>query len=405
MRRFCLFQLQRRLIYSVDPQWPALTLVATLPKLNLHLNETKILTIQLVLNSFLRQQTNNFTNEQDKLNSSQLNDSQLNLNKSSALGGLNTTETPKPKFPKPNAKHFVAQFTIQNITTEIQSCGRSIAELQIIGARTTFTKMSAETNMVFVIHSLLLADAVQTFGPDFELLLASHKHVSMDSVSGSLRDSEPTSPTSPQSPSSPIPFGHSKLELQTMSNQQLAVPTYQLVHEAILTSLEGKRLKSSTRSFGADFPHISSPPIIGHDNNALITAKLVFGTSSEDPVDLHVKFNNLDVIANQETFVEILQFAQRITSSMSNYSNTDSVGRSQSESEKGKYLIENTNIHASFEFSRLSILLLRSVVGKDGSHCARKIATATACDAKVSCSLGKSLNISSTCKEVEQNLY
>lgn len=41
---------------------------------------------------------------------------------------------------------------------------------------------------------------MQSYGPDFELLVASHRHVGMDSLSGSLRQSEPCSPCSPGSP-------------------------------------------------------------------------------------------------------------------------------------------------------------------------------------------------------------
>lgn len=41
---------------------------------------------------------------------------------------------------------------------------------------------------------------MQTLGQDYELLVASHRHVSVDSMSGSLKESEPTSPVSPSSP-------------------------------------------------------------------------------------------------------------------------------------------------------------------------------------------------------------
>ena len=54
-----------------------------------------------------------------------------------------------------------------------------------------------------VFHSLLLVDAIQTLGSNFELLAASHKNVTVDSVSGSLRGSDPVSPASPHSPMPP----------------------------------------------------------------------------------------------------------------------------------------------------------------------------------------------------------
>ena len=80
------------------------------------------------------------------------------------------------------------------------------------------TRRPYETNLTMSVHSLLLGDALQTFGPDYELLVASHKHVTVDSVSGSLRGSDPASPASPGSPgllSSPPPsqFDISKASL------------------------------------------------------------------------------------------------------------------------------------------------------------------------------------------------
>lgn len=53
--------------------------------------------------------------------------------------------------------------------------GRSIAELQVSGVKTNFTKRPYDTSMSFTVHSLLVVDALQTFGSDFELLVASHK--------------------------------------------------------------------------------------------------------------------------------------------------------------------------------------------------------------------------------------
>jgi vacuolar protein sorting-associated protein 13D len=166
--------------------------VATLPKLNLHFNESKILAVQSVMNSFLSPKTGQPADSDgrtEKMNVSFLSGSQINLHDGSFdlnstganLGPRERTEknqqSPKNIEKSNNCKIFLAQFTIQQVAVEIQSRGRSIAELQISGARTTVTKRAVDTSVSFVIHSLLLADAVQTFGPDFELLLASHKHV------------------------------------------------------------------------------------------------------------------------------------------------------------------------------------------------------------------------------------
>lgn len=59
----------------------------------------------------------------------------------------------------------------------MQSRGRSIAEVQVCGVRAALCVRAADTSLSLSVHSLLLVDALQTYGPDFELLVASHKHV------------------------------------------------------------------------------------------------------------------------------------------------------------------------------------------------------------------------------------
>ena len=55
--------------------------------------------------------------------------------------------------------------------------GRSIAEVQVCGVKAAATARPRDLSLSLSVHSLLLVDALQTYGPDFELLVASHKHV------------------------------------------------------------------------------------------------------------------------------------------------------------------------------------------------------------------------------------
>lgn len=59
----------------------------------------------------------------------------------------------------------------------MQSRGRSIAEVQVCGVRCSLAARPADLSLALSVHSLLLVDALQTYGPDFELLVASHKHL------------------------------------------------------------------------------------------------------------------------------------------------------------------------------------------------------------------------------------
>ena len=96
------------------------------------------------------------------------------------------------------------------------------------GVKASLTKRSHETNLGLSVHSLLLVDAMQTFGPNFELLVASHRNVMVDSMSGSLKGSDPVSPCSPSSPNpastsaaekmtSPMDLAKALAELQSNS--------------------------------------------------------------------------------------------------------------------------------------------------------------------------------------------
>ena len=97
-------------------------------------------------------------------------------------------------------------FCIAEMSVEVQSLGKSIAELQVTGVKASLTKRLCDFSLGLSVHSLLLVDAIQTLGSNFELLAASHKNVTVDSVSGSLRGSDPVSPASPRSPMPPSLF-------------------------------------------------------------------------------------------------------------------------------------------------------------------------------------------------------
>lgn len=181
-------QVERRIVYTLDPKYPSLTLSGTLPKLIVHVSEPKIEAITNVL----------------KLISSSESSSPY---KTPLENFGETTEKIEPELPqtddelqKDAAKLIILQFSIDQMILDVQSRGRNIAELQVTGVKAGFSKRAIDTSITLSVHGLLLVDAIQSFGADFELLIASHRHVGMDSVSGSLKQSEPCSPSSPASP-------------------------------------------------------------------------------------------------------------------------------------------------------------------------------------------------------------
>jgi len=54
---------------------------------------------------------------------------------------------------------------------------RSLAELQVSRVQAMLTKKAFDTSVKFSVHGLLVVDALQTLGHDYELLVASHKNL------------------------------------------------------------------------------------------------------------------------------------------------------------------------------------------------------------------------------------
>lgn len=177
-------QVERRAVHTNDPQFPSLTIAGTLPKLNAHVNEQKIAAITTMLNiisstniqSPHRAPSDNIEETFAAETETELtaietdnSDGQPNANH---RGSIRTIESDSEA-----SKLFILQFSIDQMSLEVQSMGRCIAELQVSGVKAAFSKRPEDINITLSVHGLLLVDAIQSFGPDFELLIASHRHV------------------------------------------------------------------------------------------------------------------------------------------------------------------------------------------------------------------------------------
>ncbi|KAG0412894.1 hypothetical protein HPB47_009957, partial [Ixodes persulcatus] len=319
--------------------------------------------------------------------------------KNDPSGTSGGTFVSKEKEPHELSLLLLAQCSIEQMCLEVQSRGRCIAELQVTGVQATFSKRPLDSSFTMSVHGLLLVDALQTYGPDFELLVASHKHVSMDSRSGSIRDSDPNSPTSPSSP--PVPA------LCSPPLQTIAVPK---ILSAILSTLHTAPPKVLMDR------HCTSPISVldSHELDALITVEVTMvnipssdGNSSGEQVFIAaVQFNNLDVIANQETIVELVSFAHCLKASDTSRplsgtaveDGTLSTSPSQLDLDAPSTQASQSQISSmqlTFDFHRFNVLLLRSVSRK-GSVSGQKVATATISGAKIQASIGSSLEIQGT---------
>ncbi|XP_063884386.1 intermembrane lipid transfer protein VPS13D-like isoform X2 [Scylla paramamosain] len=424
-------QLERRVvpIHDAQQQWPSATLSGTLPKLVLHINEQKVQALHNMITKFYADQPQDTPRKDsdmenhrgDDLSSSVISDSMTRSNTLYSLGDQTGNGSPKgTASPTDEGKLLMVQFTVDRLSLELQSRGRSVAELQVTGVRANLNKRPHESTATLSVHSLLLVDALQTFGPDFELLVASHKHVSMDSVSGSLLDSDPCSPTSPASPDHNAPL-------------KLASP---ITISHAISSYAASRAQSpphSSRNIPSP-PPVSSPMFGGgggggggsalsfteaRDTEALIILEVTYVTalcpSQQDMGSLlvaSVQFNTLDIIANQETVVELVGFLHQLFPRPSLSSTpllhphhhlppTEASAMpytipQQPEREIGSG-VEQPHVpgvsyvapekspvrgELSFDFHKLTVLLLRGVY-KDKDLVGRKVGTAVLSDAKI----------------------
>lgn len=347
---------------------PFLTLTASLPHLVAHINEPKIHALVSVSKQFrsssLPPPVYETTSEDDETGECESDESSAGLEKS-------------------DEHWFMAQFNIEQLSVEVQSRGRSVAELQVGGVLASYSMRPMDSSIHLAVHSLLLVDAMQTLGSDYELLIASHKHVSMDSMSGSLKESEPTSPVSP---SSPDPSSH--------KGQRATSPV------SLAQALTSLQTDPSWRKDGLSPPAVRRRMVTSAlKSEALILIDIV--TIEPTLIDgkpegriqiIKVHFNSLDVIANQDTVVELVSFFQRIVPKKrvppspddSNMS-TDQPSMNQSRFPPFT-LVPDVSTEITFDFHRLTVLLLRSAV-KDEMLVGRKVATLTVTDARINANL------------------
>jgi hypothetical protein len=52
--------------------------------------------------------------------------------------------------------------------------GRVIAELNVDGVKSSYTKRPYDMSLSLLVYNISLVDRVQTYGPEFEMLLSSH---------------------------------------------------------------------------------------------------------------------------------------------------------------------------------------------------------------------------------------
>uniref|UniRef100_A0A1I8IGS5 VPS13_mid_rpt domain-containing protein n=1 Tax=Macrostomum lignano TaxID=282301 RepID=A0A1I8IGS5_9PLAT len=169
---------------------------------------------------------------------------------------------------------------------------RPVAEFSLSQSTAQYTLCPKTQLFQLTINSLIVADALSNLGPDFDLLVASHRDVKIETVSGSINISNPQSPASPQSPTE-ADFNPWRRQPQHPPLSTAAGPKVAAAAAAASTSGPGEPLINCTYQW--------------------IDESAGAGGGSGCPVQrIGVHFSELDIIANQKTLVELVSFAKRI---------------------------------------------------------------------------------------------
>uniref|UniRef100_A0A8C6VUL5 Vacuolar protein sorting 13 homolog D n=1 Tax=Nothobranchius furzeri TaxID=105023 RepID=A0A8C6VUL5_NOTFU len=375
-----LLQLEQRLRYTSDPQLPGAVLSGTLPDLKVHINLEKMIALKSCLSrlsgpalsggEIITMSPEPLTVHNDKISqkvdsSWKLQGSAKNLTQSVMLLEQHTREV------LVESRLLLAEFNINYMQLGVESDGRYISVLKVFGTNAHFVKRPYDTEVSLTVHGLLLVDTLQTYGSDYDLLVASHKHLSFDIPTGSLRESQPSSPI--------LCDGKS--------------PEYQL----------------NQTEFSSSCPIRGMSPVmpILKDQEALIKLEYQFVSSDSPCMNLEtslqvtsMQVHNLDIILNPETMLELLKFLQKsFPKEESSLTASAQQGAAQPYSEEEEKLYQTTYCQTkelTVEIHRLNLLLLRSITASTAlvpEKRVLKIATASITGTKVNVSHGCCLDI------------
>ncbi|MBZ3873811.1 Vacuolar protein sorting-associated protein 13D [Sciurus carolinensis] len=357
-------QLERRLIYTSDPKYPGAVLSGNLPDLKIHINEDKISALK---NCFALLTTPEMKTSDTQIKEKifpqdgqrgSLQDSVMNLTQSIVMLEQHTREV------LVESQLLLAEFKVNCMQLGVESNGRYISVLKVFGTNAHFVKRPYDAEVSLTVHGLLLVDTMQTFGADFDLLMASHKNLSFDIPTGSLRDSRAQSPVSGPN----VAYLTDVATLNDRSATSVSIDKILTKEQESLIKLEYQFVSSECPSMNLD--------------------------STLQVISLQV--NNLDIILNPETIVELIGFLQKSFPKEKDDLSPQPLMTDfeRNFSEQGTYQSTyEQNTEVAVEIHRLNLLLLRTVGMANGEKHGRKIATASVGGTKVNVSMGSTFDV------------
>ncbi|XP_042334804.1 vacuolar protein sorting-associated protein 13D isoform X2 [Sceloporus undulatus] len=360
-------QLERRLIYTSDPKYPGAVLSGHLPDLKIHINEDKIIALNNCFGRLTARdaetssapQAGKETSSSDLEQRGSLHSSVVNLTQSVMLVEQHTKEV------LVESQLLLAEFQVNCMQLGVESNGRYISVLKVFGTNAHFVKRPYDAEVSLTVHGLLLVDTMQTYGSDFDLLMASHKNLSFDVPTGSLRHSRTQSPVGGPGMAPPVDGMHLAGKCTGAPNE---LPGSFVPHDESLIKLEYQFVSAECPSMNLD----STLQVIS------------------------VQMNNLDIILNPETIVELIGFLQKSFPKEKDDSSPQPLMADAERSLIDQETFQSThsqNTEVAVDIHWLNILLLRTVTTISGEKLGRKIATASIGGTKVNVSMGSKVDV------------
>ncbi|XP_074642818.1 intermembrane lipid transfer protein VPS13D-like [Tubulanus polymorphus] len=157
---------------------------------------------------------------------------------------------------------------------------------------------------------------------------------------------------------------------------------------------------SATSPRSPDFTEYTFQPIhVESGQEALITIEFDV-TSPHCPANpsdetiqvMNIQFNSLDLIANQQTLVELISFANRVMPGDSDKDKNQQESKAADVTLDAEIASSSTRTEVTAEFHRLNILLMRALT-VNGQSTGKKVATATLTGAKIQATLGNIVEV------------
>lgn len=166
------FLIRYRTIQTFDPLYPLIKVSGILPKVILHLDPSRLETLCGTINnwgSFVENLT------------------------SSIVANSDLTNT-KTSVEELNARLSLG-FRINEISVQLSDDNRALAEIRIQNIDLTLMNHLHSNLLSFSVHTLMIVDALQNHGKDFELLLTSNRALDINTQTGTLYESNGSSST------------------------------------------------------------------------------------------------------------------------------------------------------------------------------------------------------------------